>query len=64
MIVSTQVYRGEQPTEEEIAELDALDNRPIDYSDIPATTPKEAKRAIKYWEHNLKVIKNSELTFA
>ena len=50
LIVSTKVYRGEQPTAEEIAELDALDNRPIDYSDIPATTPEEAQLARKYWE--------------
>ncbi|MBO6177933.1 MAG: hypothetical protein J6O04_02000 [Selenomonadaceae bacterium] len=55
MINSMTVYKGQQPTAEQIAELDALDNRPIDYSDIPATTLEEAGMAKKYWE-----IKQSE----
>lgn len=52
------VYIGQQPNAEELAELDALDNRPIDYSDIPALTPEEAKRATKYYSQK------KELTFA
>ena len=44
------VYKGQQPTAEQVAELDALDNRPIDYSDIPATTPEELQRAKNYWK--------------
>ena len=61
MIISMPVYIGQQPNTEELAELDALDNRPIDYSDIPALTPEEAKRATKYWETESQ---KTELAFA
>ena len=55
------VYIGQQPNAEELAELDALDNRPIDYSDIPALTPEEIKRATNYWETKSQ---KAELAFA
>ena len=56
MITSMKVYKGQQPTLEQIAELEALDNRPIDYSDIPATTLEETQRATNYWETKTQIL--------
>ena len=42
---SIRVYKGMPPlSEEELADLKALENREIDYSDIPKMTKEELKK--------------------
>ena len=42
---SIRIYKGMPPlTPEQIAELDALKNRKIDYSDIPKMSEEELKK--------------------
>lgn len=56
---SIRIYKGMPPlTKEQLAELKALKDREIDYSDIPKTTEEELKkfRPARLREKNKKTI--------
>ena len=48
MIHTTWVYEGQQPTAEELAELEAMEKMPINVEDIPEITDEEIQLAKKY----------------